>query len=219
MEQLIERVAKAPLGTKVAVVAIIAVGVTALNYFAVGFPTFGPPISALEARIRVADVEQKRLDGDYIEKTAIANNLNQFRREKELLEQKLAEALSELPDDKKLDELLQAFQDRATKAGLEIQTLEPQAQQSEGFYARVPIPMAVQGNYHEVATFLDSIGRLRRIVNVSNLSLDQPRDVNGKVILTSKFLATTFMFLDPKDAKGAAGAAKPRGAPTPPPCS
>jgi type IV pilus assembly protein PilO len=208
MERLIERVAKAPLGAKVAAVALIAFGVTALNYFALGFPTFSASISALEAGIQRAQAEQKKLDADYIEKTAIANNLNQFRREKELLEQKLAEALAELPNDKRIDELLQSFQDRATKAGLEILTIEPQGQQSEGFYARVPIPMAVQGNYHEIATFLDSIGRLRRIVNVSNLSLDSPRDVNGKVILASKFLATTFMFLDSKDAKPA-GAAKP----------
>src|SRR5919204_4036209 len=187
MERLIERVAKAPLGAKVAAVALIAFGVTALNYFALGFPTFSASISDLEAGIQRAQAEQKKLDADYIEKTAIANNLNQFRREQQLLEQKLAEALSELPDDKRIDELLQAFQDRATKAGLEIQTIEPQPQQSEGFYARVPIPMAVQGNFHEIATFLDSLGRLRRIVNVSNLSLDQPKDVNGKLLLTSKF--------------------------------
>src|SRR5919197_5807630 len=199
MERLIERVAKTPLGAKVAVVALIAFCVTALNYFVLGFPTFSASISDLETGIQRAQTEQKKLDADYIEKTAIANNLNQFRRDKELLEQRLAEALSELPDDKKIDELLQSFQDRATKAGLEILTIEPQAQQSDGFYARVPIPMAVQGNYHELATFLDSIGRLRRIVNVSNLSLESPRDVNGKVILASKFLATTFMFLDSKD--------------------
>jgi type IV pilus assembly protein PilO len=206
MEQLIERVAKASLGVKVAAVAALAIAVSALNYFVVGFPTFDASINDLEARIQRAQAEQKKLDADYIEKTAIANNLNQFRREKELLEQKLADALSELPDDKKLDELLQGFQDRATKAGLEILTIEPQGQQSEGFYARVPIPMSVQGNYHEIATFLDAIGRLRRIVNVSNISLESPKDVGGKVVLNSKFLATTFMFVD---SKPAAGAAKP----------
>ena len=158
-------------------------------------------------RIQRADGEQKKLDADYIEKTAIANNLNQFRREKELLEQRLAEALSELPDDKRIDELLQSFQDRAVKAGVEIQTIEPQGIQNDGFYARVPIPMSVTGSYHELATFLDALGRLRRIVNVSSLSLDSPKDVSGKVVLTSKFMATTFMFVTP-DAKPA-GAAKP----------
>jgi len=209
MEQLIDRVVKASVGVKVGVVAVFVCAITALNYFVIGFPTFSGAISELETKIVRVQAEQKKLDGDYIEKTAIANNLNQFRREKELLEQRLADALSELPDDKKIDELLQAFQDRGTKAGVEILTIEPQAQQAEGFYARIPIPMTVQGNYHEIATFLDSLGRLRRIVNVNNLALDSPKDVNGKVVLTSKFLATTFMFVDPKDAKPAAGAAKP----------
>jgi type IV pilus assembly protein PilO len=209
MEQLIDRVVKASIGAKVGVIAVFVCAVTALNYFALGFPSFSASISDLETKIQRVQAEQKKLDGDYIEKTAIANNLNQFRREKELLEQRLADALSELPEDKKIDELLQAFQDRGTKAGVEILTIEPQAQQSEGFYARIPIPMTVQGNYHEIATFLDSLGRLRRIVNVNNLALDSPKDVNGKVVLTSKFLATTFMFVDSKDAKPAAGAAKP----------
>jgi len=208
MENLIERIAKAPTGAKIAVVAVVACAVTVLNYFVIGVPTFGDPISKLETRIQKATVEQKKLDQDYIEKQAIANNLNQFRREKEELEQRLQEALAELPEDKKLDELLQLFQDRATKAGLDILTIEPQAQVSEGFYARIPIPMSVQGNYHEVATFFDAIGRLRRIVNVSNLSFDQPKDHNGRVVLTAKFLATTFMFVDSKAVKPA-GAAKP----------
>lgn len=209
MEQLIERIARAPTGGKVAVVALVAFAVTALNYFVLGVPTFSESISQMETRIQRADAAQRKLDQDYIEKQAIANNLNQFRREKELLEQRLHEALAELPNDKNLDELLQNFQDRATKAGLDILTIEPQPQASEGFYARIPIPMSVQGNYHEVATFLDALGRLRRIVNVNNLSFDSPKDQNGKVILTARFLATTFMFVDPKDAKPAAGAAKP----------
>ena len=209
MEKLIERIAKTPVGVKVAVVLGFAVVITVLNYFAIGVPTFGDSVSDMEARARKVESEQRKIDQDYIEKTAIANNLNQFRREKELLEQRLQAALAELPDDKKVDELLQLFQDRATKAGLEIITIEPQAQRSEGFYASIPIPMTVQGNYHEIATFLDGVGRLRRIVNVGSLSLDQPKVQSGKVVVTAKFLATTFMFLDSKDVKGAAGAAKP----------
>ncbi len=203
MEKLIERIARTPLGAKIAIVAGVAVLVTVVNYLALGMPTFGASISDLEAKLRKAQVEQKRLDQDYIEKTAIANDLNRFRREKELLEQRLQEALAELPEDKKLDELLALFQDRATKSGVEILTIEPQAQASEGFYARIPIPMSVQGNYHEVATFLDALGRLRRIVNVTNLALDQPKSQSGRVMLTSKFLATTFMFVEQKEQKDA----------------
>jgi type IV pilus assembly protein PilO len=206
MDRLIERISKAPLALKVGVVVAVVVVITALNYFVVGLPTFGLSISETEQKIARTDAEQKKLDNDLIEKTAIANNLNQFRREKELLEQRLQEALAELPEEKKIDELLQLFQERARKAGLEISSIEPQPEVAEGFYARVPINMQVTGNFHEIVTFFDSLARLRRIVNVNNIALDTPKDAGGKVTLSGKFLVTTFMFVPSKP--GAAGGKK-----------
>jgi type IV pilus assembly protein PilO len=48
--------------------------------------------------------------------------------------------------------------------------------------------------------------------------MDAPKDVNGRVVVNAKFLATAFMFVDPKDAPAAAApgtpgatAAKPAG--------
>jgi len=217
MEKLIERLVKAPLGAKIGVVAAIVVALTVLNYFVIGM-TFGSSISATEDKIRRVRQQQAQLEKEYIEKTAIANNLNQFRREKELLEQQLREALAELPEDKNIEDLLQLFQDRAIKAGLKIGSIEPKAPTTERFYAKIPIPMTVSGNYHEIATFFDSLGRMRRIVNVSELSLDQPKDVNGKMILNGKFLVTAFMFVDPSkppaaSTKGAGAAPRPPGSP------
>jgi type IV pilus assembly protein PilO len=206
MDRILDAVARAPMALKAGVVAAIVVLLTALNYFVVSIPTFGSSVSDVEQRITRAEAEQKKLDGELIEKTAIANNLNQFRREKELLEQRLQEALAELPEQKKIDELLQLFQERARKAGLEIATIEPQAEVNEGFYARVPINMAVTGNFHEIVTFFDSLARLTRIVNVNNITLDSPKDAGGKVILSAKFLVTTFMFVQPKAAPGKPGA-------------
>jgi type IV pilus assembly protein PilO len=204
MDKLLDRVLKAPLGAKVGAVAGVVVLLTVLNYFVVGM-NFGAPISDVEQRIRKAQQEQQRLDKEYIEKTAIANNLNQFRREKELLEQQLREALAELPEEKNIEDLLQLFQDRALKAGLKIESIEPRAPATERFYAKIPIPMTVKGNYHEIATFFDALGRMRRIVNVSDVQLDAPKDVNGKVILNGRFLVTAFMFVDPTKAGGRPG--------------
>jgi type IV pilus assembly protein PilO len=209
MDKLIESVVKAPLGAKVGVVAAVVVLLTVLNYFVLGM-NLGASIQETEDKIRRAQQEQARLDKEYIEKTAIANNLNQFRREKELLEQQLREALAELPEEKNIEDLLQLFQDRAIKAGLKIGSIEPKAPATERFYAKIPIPMTVTGNYHEIATFFDSLGRMRRIVNVSEVLLDSPKDVNGKVILHGKFLVTAFMFVDPAKAAAAPAPGSPR---------
>jgi type IV pilus assembly protein PilO len=187
------------------VVAGTLVLVTALTYFVFSLP-FGPSISDIETRIKKTNADQARLERDFTEKQAIANDLNRFRKEKELLEQRLEEALAELPEQKNIDELLQLFQDRAQKAGLEINTIEPKAEQSQGFYATIPIPMTVTGNFHEIATFFDALGRLRRIVNVSEISLDQPKEVKGKVVVTAKFMLTTFMFVEQPGGKKKGGA-------------
>jgi type IV pilus assembly protein PilO len=213
MDKLIERIVKAPLALKVGVVAGVVALLVALNYFVIG-AHLGDPISKMEEKVRRAQQQQQQLDKEYIEKTAIANNLNQFRREKELLEQQLREALAELPEEKNIEDLLQVFQDRAIKAGLKIGSIEPKAPVSERFYAKIPIPMTVTGNYHEIATFFDSLGRMRRIVNVSEVALDTPKDVNGKILLNGKFLVTAFMFVDP--SKPLEGGAARRGAPASP---
>ena len=109
---------------------------------------------------------------------------------------------------KRIEELTQLFQERARKSGLEITSIEPQATVTEGFYARIPISMTVNGNFHEIATFFDSLGRLRRIVNVSNIVMDSPKDVGGKVVVNAKFLVTTFMFVEQKKPPPAPGGAK-----------
>jgi hypothetical protein len=80
MDRILDAIARAPMAAKAGVVAAILVVLTVLNYFVISVPTFGPSISETEQRIARTDVEQKRLDNDLIEKTAIANNLNQFRR-------------------------------------------------------------------------------------------------------------------------------------------
>src|SRR5512139_2557456 len=139
MEKFIEQIAKLPVGVKGGIVAGTVALVSVLNYFVVGV-NFGGSVTSIEEDIRKTVRQQEQLDKDFIEKTAIANNLNQFRREKELLEQQLREALAELPEDKKLDELLQLFQDRAQKAGLDIGTIEPGKVTNEKFYAKIPIP-------------------------------------------------------------------------------
>lgn len=207
MEQLLDRIAKAPIGIKVGVVSGLVVVFTVLNYFVIGIPLFGSSISDLDDKIVKVEKEQKKKDLELIDKQAIANNLNTYRREKELLEQRLAEALAELPNEKNIDELLQQVADRAVKSGLIISDFAPQTPATEGFYARIPIQMSVIGNYHEIATFFDTLARLTRIVNINNIKMDQPKDSSGKVVVSASFVATTFMFVEQKQGS----APKPGG--------
>jgi type IV pilus assembly protein PilO len=193
MEQYLDKIAKAPAGVKYGGLAAAVVALTALNFFALIQPT--------EGQIK-AQVEQRRkLDIDLAEKSEIAQNLNERRREMDVLEQKLAEALTELPEKKEIDELLAQLNDIGKKSGLEIARVEP-GKESPGseFFARIPIKMTVSGNYHEIAMFMQEIANMRRIVNVNGIDLGKPSVKNEKVILQSSFTATTFRFVEQKAA-------------------
>jgi len=188
MEQLLDRIAKAPTGVKFGGLAVIVTLITGLNFWLLIMP--------LNDEIDAQEAEQVRLDKDLAEKQEIAQNLNERKREMDLLEQKLAEALTELPERKDIEELLAQLNDIGKKSNLDIATVEPQAEQQASFYARIPIKMVVAGNYHEIAMFLQEVANMRRIVNVNNITLTDPQLRNEKVMLKSTFLATTFRFLE-----------------------
>jgi type IV pilus assembly protein PilO len=146
MEQLLDRIVKAPTGAKFGGLAAIVAVLTGLNFWLVIIP--------LDEEIEGQEARQAQLDRDLAEKQEIAQNLNERRREMDVLEQKLAEALTELPERRDIEELLAQLNDIGKKSNLDISTVEPGAETPASFYARIPIKMVVSGNYHEIAMFL-----------------------------------------------------------------
>lgn len=186
MEQLIERINKLATPVKAGIIAGIILLLTAATYFLF--------ITDLDTTIAALKADQNAKEITLAEKQAIADNLNERRKEMDALEQKFQEALTQLPEKKDIEELLSQLSDVGKKSGLEISRVVPGSEAAEGFYSRIPISMTVSGNYNEVAMFLQEIANLRRIVNVSNLKLGSPVVKGDKVTLTSDFMATTFRF-------------------------
>lgn len=201
MDKYLDQIVKAPLGVKLGGLLAAVALITAANFFLF--------IQPLEEKISAQHGERRKLERDLAEKSEIAQNLNERRREMDLLEQKLAEALTELPENKDVEELLAQLNDVGKKSGLEIARVEPGAETVGGgeFFARIPIKMSVSGSFHEVAVFFQEVANMRRIVNVSNIRLDNPARKNEKMVLQSSFLATTFRFVE-TSAKAPAQAPK-----------
>jgi type IV pilus assembly protein PilO len=200
VEEFLDKIAKAPAAIKYGSLVGAAVVLTALNFFLLVQP-LSEKITAQQEQIRQADRQ-------LAEKQEIAQNLNERRREMDVLEQKLAEALTELPEKKEIDELLSQLNEVGKKSGLEISRVEPGVETPADFFAKIPIRMSVSGNYHEIAMFLQEVSGMRRIVNVSNIRLNNPQVRNDKVILGAEFLATTFRFLESKPAAATGGVPK-----------
>jgi type IV pilus assembly protein PilO len=196
MDELIDKLLKAPPLYRWGGLAVALVVLTLANFLLL--------VNPVEANIGQQQGRQRALDAQLQEKSEIAQNLNERRREMDVLQQKLDEALSELPEQADVDELLAQLNDVGRKSGLEISTVEPTPEQPAQIYVKIPIRMSVTGNYNEVALFLQEVANMRRIVNVNNIRLGTPQVRAEKVVLNADFIATAFRFLDSNAAKAAA---------------
>ena len=186
-QEVLNAVNKMPLGQKVGVVAGVVILLSAANWYFF--------IDPMQTQITQRQGTLHALEDELIQKQSIANNLAQFKHEKEILERRLAQALTELPNEANIDDLIRSLSEIGTKSGLAINSIEPQAEQRQSFYASIPIVMSVSGNYHEIGVFLDSLSKLARIVNVTNIKMGQARVTNEKLVINANYIATTFRFL------------------------
>jgi type IV pilus assembly protein PilO len=200
-QDVLNSVTKLPLGQKVGAVAAFVILLTAANWYFF--------VDPMQTQITQKQGQLRALEDELIQKQSIANNLAQFKHEKEILERRLAQALTELPNEANIDDLIRSLAEIGTKSGLTINTIDPQAEQRQSFYASIPIVMSVTGNYHEIGVFLDSVSKLARIVNVTNIKMGAAKFTNDKIVVSASYVATTFRFLPPEAAPAAKkGAAK-----------
>jgi len=175
---------KVTLPQMLAGLGVVAVAITAAVFLLEIQPTM--------EEIGRRQAEHARLEKELIDKQAIANNLEASKREMAKLERQLNQALTELPNEANIDDLIRSLSEIGSKSGLTISVIEPRGEVRRPLYAEIPIVMGVSGTYHEIGVFLDSVSKLARIVNITNIHLGSPRTVNEKINLQASYIATTF---------------------------
>jgi type IV pilus assembly protein PilO len=161
-----------------------------------------------------AQLESKRKENAELE--AYRPKLAEMERQLASLKQQLEIERRIVPDEKEVDGFMRMLDAEASKAGIEIRRYTAQPMSQKDFFTEVPFEMELDGPYYSMLNFFDRVGKLERIVNVSNLLVSttrKPSDAKAKktyqyapnesIVATCK--ATTFFShdLDP------AGAGKP----------
>ena len=203
MDELIARISKLPLVQRLAAAA----GVIALIVLAGYFLGVAPEHEAATNAQRELD----SLDAKLVKKKAIAKDLTRYQVEVERLKQKLNEALTQLPNQSEIPELLQKLATLVEQSDCQMAKFSPQGEVRKDFYARIPVEMEITGNYHSIALFFDRVSKLDRIVNVSAIKLRDPKLENKKVVLSATFEATTFKFIENKGNRNNKRSANRRG--------
>jgi type IV pilus assembly protein PilO len=194
MDELLARYAKFPPRQRYAVFALVVLLVLVADWYFV-YSEQATKVARLEA-------EYARVETERAEKQAYVENMSKYELRLKELQESLVAARSQLPDDPDVPQLLSQLGNKARQAGLEIDRFEPKGEKAQDFYAEIMFALKVRGSYHEIGTFLDAVGKLDRILNVTNLSMTAPKTVNQKVVVDCTFVVKAYRFLEKPDGKG-----------------
>src|SRR5579864_4782848 len=160
---------------QLAVVVGGSVLVTAGLYYTV-FKSVRDQNAAAQQKLEAKQKENRELE-------AYRPKLAEIERQLASLKQQLDIERRIVPDEKEVDGFMRMMDAEAAKAGIELRryTAKPYAQKD--FYTEVPFDMELDGPYYSMLNFFDRVGKLERIVNVSNLlvaSTRKPQDAKAK---------------------------------------
>ncbi len=199
--ELVERFSKLPIQHKVLGFAFATIFIVVLWYF-MFYSTLIDDYNAQVAKIRQLEDEKATLENKKRQYLA-------FRGEVSKLLETQKELLKVLPSKAEIHSLLQAIHAQAELSGLYILAFDQQGEVKEQYYARIPVAMEVVGSFHQLNKFFYAISKLKRIVNVHNLSLLPAKKADlesTSETLNAKFLVSTFRFI-----KKVAGPGMPPG--------
>jgi type IV pilus assembly protein PilO len=132
------------------------------------------------------------------------------RDELVMRQQRQRELNKVLPETTEAATFLSSLQQVSNVSGIDLKAWQPQEEQTQAFFAKVPMRLEISGRFHQIAKFVYEVGKLDRIINMENIELSEPRLVGDDVVVKGKCLATTFHTLK-KAAPAASVAAAPGG--------
>ncbi|HVM94914.1 MAG TPA: type 4a pilus biogenesis protein PilO [Candidatus Acidoferrales bacterium] len=189
MNALLERILDLPPRQRV----LLLVGGVAVIFFGYAYLMYWPRNEIIAQK----EEQRDNLIQDRDRKAAMVANIEQTRKEVNQLDGDLKKAVAQLPDTKEIPDLLANVSSLGIESGLEIAQFKQRPEQYEDFYAVVPVDILVRGSYHQVASFFDKVGRMARIVNVSDVNIKSPiRPEGSEVTVDTSCAAVTFRFLD-----------------------
>jgi len=184
---------KLPTSKKVVILVLVVCVVIGLYAYAFFIPQ--------QNELKTLKGELNNLVKELNESKAIAKDLEKFKKQVEQLNIELTSALTQLPNEKEIPEILRNISSLGKESKLNFTLFRPKPEEPQEFYARVPIELVFLGNYHSTGIFFDKVSKLPRIINVVNFNMIRAKDqdkIKGdtEIWVRTSCLVNTYRFIE-----------------------
>ncbi|MCY4637189.1 MAG: type 4a pilus biogenesis protein PilO [Acidobacteria bacterium] len=161
---------------------------------------FVEPQTDLLAMRRV-ELEQRR--GEVARARLAASRLPQLEAEVARLRPRLAMLRRGLPEAQDASAVLRSLQEVAVRSQLTMQSFALEETRVREGYEEWPVRLEVTGGFHELASFLDAVSGLPRIVTIDHLSIRALPSGKPNATIAATCIATTYVLREPVDGEDA----------------
>ena len=139
-------------------------------------------------------LKEPQLKKTFLEKKALAINLDAYKQQMVEAEETFGVLLKQLPNESEIPDLLIDMTQVGLSRGLQFEQIKPGNTIARDFYAEKLVNIKVNGEYHQIASFISDIAALPRIINVDNFRLT--RRGGSPNHLTLQAVTKTYHYLE-----------------------
>jgi type IV pilus assembly protein PilO len=125
--------------------------------------------------------QEVSLKADYEKKAMEAASLEDYRAQNRKLQSQLKKQLQQLPNTDDIATLLDDVSFRAMDHGLKIEVIKWDPEQKLDDYTVLPMEISVVGEYAQLGKFVEEIGKIKRIVAITQFQLTHANGKGGVV--------------------------------------
>src|SRR6202011_2447487 len=172
------------------------------------------PVAQERSAVDKAVDQRKALNDEVTQLQVYKQRYGELKQQMDALSKQLETLKAIVPAEKEVDEFIRLVQGAASASNVTIRRFTAQAIVPREYHYEMPFEVQADGPYFNLLDFFGRLGRLSRIINVGDLTFDDPdKSKTAKYPLrpgttvTGIFTATTF-FTKPADAGVAPAGAK-----------
>lgn len=184
-----ENIGQWPKPIKIGFIALMAIIVVGAGYWFIAKPNF-------EQFDRLKR-EEKELRAKFELRQNQASNLQLYRNQLQLMQERFGKMLRQLPSKDEMPGLLEDISKTGIASGLTFELFAPLPEVQHDFYIELPIQITVIGKYHQLAIFLSRVAKLDRIVTLHDFEIQHVPDdkkATSKELLIMKLTAKIYRY-------------------------
>ena len=156
--------------------------------------------------MRRVELEQRR--AEVVRARHAAGRLPRLEDEVERLRGRHEELRRSLPEEDDASSVLRSLQEIAVRSRLTVQSFALDETSVREGYEEWPVRLELTGGFHELASFLDAVSRLPRIVTIGQLSIRALPSRTPTATIAATCIATTYVLRESADDVEGPGAGR-----------